>query len=105
MTERLQAERSRDLETFARFTADDFTRIDERGRVMTKAERIAELAATPPSSTPPTVIERALRVYEDCAVQRATLERDGGLFRYTTLWVKDGAGWRVASVQVTAVAP
>jgi hypothetical protein len=98
MRERDQAIDKADAATWDRLTGDDFTVVMETGRLMTKAERLAEIRKAKPTGLQPCQRER-MQVYDDTAVERC---RHGNI-RVMTVWVKSQSGWRAAAVQVTTV--
>lgn len=88
-----------DAATWDRYTADDFTVVRADGRVMTKAQRLAELRQEKPrAATPPS--DEHLSRYGNTVIRRF---RSGDL-RVLDVWVYDPAhGWRVSAVQLTPV--
>jgi hypothetical protein len=67
------------------------------GKLMNKAERLAQLKAERPQARPKPKQEQFIR-YGD-TVLRQLQETDGTL--WIDVWVKDGQVWRVASSQGT----
>ena len=98
MRDRDQAIDKADAATWDRLTGDDFTVVMETGRLMTRAERLAEIRKAKPIGLQPCQRER-LHVYGDTAIERC---RHGNI-RVMTVWVKSQSGWRAAAVQVTNV--
>ncbi len=97
--ERDQAVDKADAVVWDRLTADDFTVVNETGRLLTKADRIAELKKSKPDAVLSPCQQEQIKVYGDTAVRRCL---DGGV-RVIEVWVKSSAGWRAAAVQVTTV--
>jgi hypothetical protein len=86
-----------DAATWDRLTAEDFTVVTPDGRLMTKAERLAQFKTDKPS--PPTPLQQVqIKGYGDVFVRRFRI-RDIWVI---DIWAKDRQGWRVAAVQVTA---
>ena len=97
--ERDQAVYKPDAATWDRLTTDDFTVVQENGRLLTKAERLAEIRKHRPM--PATGCEKELvKVYGNTAVRRCSGDGQWDL----EVWVKSEKGWQVAAVQVTNVA-
>ena len=97
MRERDRAVTQADAATWDRLTADEFTLVDEHGKFMTKAQRLAELKQQKPEASPAPQQQVQVKLYGNMAVRR---------FRAGTIWVvdiwnKQAQGWRVVAVQVT----
>jgi hypothetical protein len=97
--ERDQAVDKADSAIWDRLTADDFTLVNETGRLLTKAERITELKKSKPDAGLSPCQQEQIKVYGDTAVRRCL---DSGV-RVIEVWVKSARGWRAAAVQVTTV--
>jgi hypothetical protein len=97
--DRDQAVDKADASAWDRLTTEDFTLVDETGRLLTKAERIAELRKQKPDSSLSPCQQEQIKMYSDTAVRRCL---DSGV-RVIEVWVKSTAGWRAAAVQVTTV--
>jgi hypothetical protein len=97
--DRDQAVDKADAAAWDRLTTDDFTVVNETGRLLTKAERIAELRKQKPDPSLSPCQQEQIKVYGDTAVRRCL---DSGV-RVIEVWVKSIAGWRAAAVQVTTV--
>ena len=97
MRARDQAVAKADAATWDRLTAEDFTVVLEDGTLMAKAERLAQLK-TQKATTPTPLQQVQIKHYGDVFVRRF---RTGDVW-VLDIWVKDGRGWRVAAVQVTA---
>jgi hypothetical protein len=85
-----------DAATWDGLTTEDFTVVTEDGRLLTKAERLAEFRTEKPRARGP-LQQVQIKGYGDAFVRR---------FRVRDIWVmdvwaKDRKGWRVAAVQVT----
>ena len=96
MDARDEAVAKADAATWDRLTAEDFTVVTPDGRLMTKAERLAQLKTEKPRPRNP-LEQVQIKRYGDAFVRR---------FRTRDIWVldvwaKDRQGWRVAAVQVT----
>ena len=92
-----QAVAKKDLSTWDRLTMPDFIVVRPEGRLMNKAERLAQIKAEKPQARPKPKQEQFIR-YGD-TVLRQLQERNGTL--WIDVWVKDGKVWRVASGQGT----
>jgi len=100
---RLKAMSSADAEGWGKYTTDDFIVIEADGTQKTKTQRMTEIKGTPSAATQPT--EQKWRTYgTDTAVSTAMVTIDGKPTRVTSVWVKQGEAWKVASVQLTTVA-
>ena len=87
----------RDASTWDRLTMPGFIVVRPEGRLMNKAERLAQLKAEKPEPRPRPKQEQFIR-YGD-TVLRQLQEANGTL--WIDVWVKDGQTWRVASGQGT----
>jgi hypothetical protein len=97
MRARDEATRKKDVATWDRLTTADFTVVDETGKLLTKAERIAELKTEKPEG-PPVVQDEQVTRYGDTIIRRYRNRLGAWVL---TVWVKDGSTWRVAAAQVT----
>jgi len=84
-----------------RLTTDDFTTVLEDGRLQTKAERLVQLKGETPEPLPPAPLAEHFTTYGDTVIQRTQGSDRSWIL---TVWVKRGAAWRVAAVQITAPA-
>ena len=99
------AMRAGDSKGWGKYTTDNFTVTSVNGVVKNKQERMAEIEGHPLTGTlvPPT--DEMWRSYGNTVVYTArTTSADNKPQRITTVWVKQGKMWKVAAVQVTAVA-
>ena len=90
---------------WAKYTTDDFMVTGVNGVVKNKQERVAEIEGHPLTGTavPPT--DEKWRSFGNTVVYTGTItSADNKPQRITTVWVKQGKMWKVAAVQVTAVA-
>jgi hypothetical protein len=99
MRARDEAVAKADPSTWDRLTAPSFTVVVEDGRMMTKAERLAELKKQKPESFVAPTQEQVNR-FGDTVVRRF---RSGDVW-VLDVWVRDQGIWRVAAVQVTTAA-
>ena len=102
MRARDQAVAKADAATWDRLTVDDFTVVFQDGRMLTKAERLAEMKQQKPAELTPAEQEQVKR-YGDTVVRRFRRTTSSGDFRSIEVWVKDAQGWRVAAVQLTSI--
>jgi ketosteroid isomerase-like protein len=99
-----------DTARVASILSDDFVGIDGRGFITDKAAELREAASPPPGSTVPEPVKEDLsdikvRIYGDTAVftaiNTASFSAKGKesqiQYRRTTVWVRDGKGWRCVS--------
>lgn len=98
---RTEAERTRDLETFARLTTDDFTLTTARGVVLDKAARIEDLRTSAPRRA--TRDDDRIRMYGTTAIRTSRVVFEGEVTRFLTIWVRQDGQWKVAATQVTPV--
>ena len=102
MDQRASALRRADAATWGRLTADNFTLVTADGRLMTKSERIAQIQADKPDTSPvQKPDEETVHVYGNAAVQRS---RTRGVWA-TLSWARGRTGWQVTSAQLTAIVP
>jgi hypothetical protein len=92
-----EAVAKKDADTFDRLTTSDFITVRPDGKLMNKAERLAQLMADEPQARPKPKQEQFIR-YGD-TVLRQLQAADGTL--WIDVWVKEGQVWRVASGQGT----
>ena len=100
MRERDRAVNQADAATWDRLTSDEFTLVDENGKFMTKAQRLAELRQQKPEASPAPQQQVQVKVYGNAAVRRF---RAGNIW-VMDIWNKQAQGWRVVAVQVTPAA-
>jgi hypothetical protein len=86
-----------DSATWDRLTTPDFTLVDDSGRFMSKAERIAEIKASKPAASTNPCQQEQFQVYGSVATRRC---RDRNTW-WLESWVKSDEGWRVAAIQGT----
>jgi ketosteroid isomerase-like protein len=100
---RAKAMNAGDAEGWGKYTTDDFIVIQADGTIKTKAQRMAEIKASP-IGAPSEPTEQKWRTYgSDTAVSTALATIDGKPTRVTSVWVKQAGAWKVASVQLTTV--
>ncbi len=102
-----------DIAAFERIEADDWVYFTAEGRIVNKAQDLAESKANAYKATTLTISEVKVRVYGDTAV--ATLVQDeksqykgkdtSGHYLFTDVWVKKNGKWQVVSTQGTKVEP
>ena len=89
-----------DTAAWNRLTADDYTVVQADGRLLNKAQRLAQFKTERPSSIPPFEHE-TFQSYGDAVVHRFQV----GDAWVLEVWVKDAArGWRVTNTQITVIA-
>jgi ketosteroid isomerase-like protein len=99
---RMKALESGDAEGWGKYTTDDFIVVQPDGTERTKAQRMSEIKVTPSRSSADT--EQKWRTYgPNTAISTALATIEGKPTRVTSVWVKQGGMWKVASVQLTTV--
>jgi len=98
MQARVEAVWKKDAVAWSRLTADEFTVVVPEGRLQTKADRLASLAAEPPEPAHALGSEE-IHMYGDAAVRRFI---DGNEW-VLELWVRQKGVWRVIAAQVNLV--
>lgn len=104
----------RDIPTLEKIWADDYIFVNASGKVLTKAQRLAN--AKSGATTLDSINEEeniTVRVYQNSAVATSRVTIKGkyagqptsGQYRSTHVWVKGPAGWQLVSNQLTALAP
>jgi hypothetical protein len=99
MRMRGQAVASADAATWDRLTAEDFTVVLPDGKLMSKAERLAQFKTQKPARRSPPQQEQ-IKHYDETYVRRF-LGDNGWVLE---VWTKDAGKWRVSAVQVTPAA-
>lgn len=108
-----QALVKKDLAALEKIWTDDYTFIDAHGRVLTKADRLADLRSSATSldtirhEEPPKV-----RVHGDIGILTSVVTITGryggkdvsGQFRSTHIWILAGGHWQLLMNQLTAIA-
>jgi ketosteroid isomerase-like protein len=92
---------------------DDFRQIDGAGNIETKASFVADLMAPELKIDPYTVEDFEIRLYGSTALLSGRTRMTGAYegrrfeshYRYIDVYVKQNGTWRVASVQITRIAP
>ena len=96
-------------ETLDRILADDFIFTDPEGRLLTKAEWIADMTSGELTFESINIDELQVRMYGDAAVAngRVTVKartKEGGFdgqYCYTDMYVKRGGRWQAVAEQAT----
>jgi ketosteroid isomerase-like protein len=102
-----------DAAAFERLASEDFRFIDENGRVLNRAQYIADRSHNPDNVESAVQDEIEVRQYGDAAIAtgRSTLHgtRDGApfvyRFRWTDVYVRRAGRWQPVSAQLTALPP
>ena len=92
-----EAVAKKDASTWDGLTMPDFIAVRPEGKLMNKAERLAQLKAAKPEARPKPKQEQFIRHGD--TVLRQLQEANGTL--WIDVWVKEGQTWRVASSQGT----
>ena len=104
----------RDIPTLEKIWADDYIFVNASGKVLTKAQRLAN--AKSGATTLDSINEEeniTVRVYQNSAVATSRVTIKGkyggqptsGQYRSTHVWVKGPTGWQLVSNQLTALKP
>ena len=108
-----QALVKKDLPALEKIWTDDYTFIDAHGRVLTKADRLADLRS---SATSLDTIRHEetprVRVHGDIGILTSVVTITGryggkevsGQFRSTHIWILSGGRWQLMMNQLTAIA-
>ena len=102
-----------DAAAFERLAGEDFRFIDENGRVLNRAQYIADRSHNPDNVESAVQDEIEVRQYGDAAIAtgRSTLHgtRNGApfvyRFRWTDVYVRRAGRWHPVSAQLTALPP
>jgi ketosteroid isomerase-like protein len=102
-----------DAAAFERLVAEDFRFIDENGRVLNRAQYIADRSHNPDNVDSAVQDEIEVRHYGDAAIAtgRSTLHGTRGgapfvyRFRWTDVYVRRAGRWQPVSAQLTALPP
>lgn len=108
-----QALVKKDLAALEKIWTDDYAFIDAHGRVLTKADRLADIRSSATSldtirhEEPPQI-----RVHGDIGILTSTVTITGryggkdvsGQFRSTHIWILAGGRWQLLMNQLTAIA-
>jgi ketosteroid isomerase-like protein len=108
-----QAELHHDVRALQALLADNFVRVDNRGRLVTKAQYIQEISDSTTESHEIVNEDILVHMYEDSAVAVSTYHvkgsRKGKTFlergRFIDTWVRIGSNWQCAANQETLVQP
>ena len=101
----------KDKQAIAANMADSFLQIDSDGNTADKAKFIEEIAADDLTIQPYTVDDFKIRIYADTAIINGSTLMRGTYrgqpftshYRFTDIYVKEGAGWRVVNIQTTRI--
>ncbi len=102
----------RDTETLNRILADDFIVTDPEGRLLTKADWIADMTTGELTFESIHMDDLQVRIYGDAAVTigRVTMKgqsKEGGVngqYCYTAMYVKQDGRWQAVAEQATLLA-
>ena len=104
----------RDIPTLEKIWADDYVFVNASGKVLTKAQRLANVKSG--ATTLDSINEEeniTVRVYQNSAVATSRVTIKGkyggqptkGQYRSMHVWVRGPAGWQLVSNQLTAMTP
>jgi Domain of unknown function (DUF4440) len=97
------ARRAGDAQLWGRYTADDFLVTQTDGAVNTKAERMTQIRGNKIAAAAPKVSDEQVRVYGNMTILTWREDAANGATRFTEVWVKEGAEWKVTAAQLTTV--
>ena len=109
--ERDAAMKSNDANVYGRYTIDDFVVVMPDGGMQTKADRMALMAKAPkPAQSTPAPEqpasardEKIIPVGSDTIILHWIAPIQGKDARFTEVWVKGSAGWKVAGAHVSMI--
>ena len=104
----------RDIPTLEKIWADDYVFVNASGKVLTKAQRLANVKSG--ATTLDSINEEeniTVRVYQNSAVATSRVTIKGkyggqptkGQYRSMHVWVRGPVGWQLVSNQLTALTP
>jgi len=99
----------KDYATLDQLLADDFSVIDEEGRIQTKAQGEAAMKSGEDVFTSQVLSDMKVRVYGDAAVVTGKAvakgthkgKEVGGTYMFTDVWVKHGSAWQCVAEHVS----
>lgn len=91
-----------DVPTWQRLTGSQLTVVNDAGRLLTLAERIAELKQTKPAANPTSCSQEQFTMFANGTV--ATRRYRCGATWWLDVWVKSASGWQAVAVQGTPAA-
>ena len=91
-----------DVATWQRFTAPEFTVVNDAGRLLTLAERITELKQSKPVASPTPCGQERITMFANGTA--ATRRYRCGATWWLDVWVKSASGWQALAVQGTPAA-
>jgi len=111
--ERAAAAVKADTATLERMTADDYTFINRRGQLLTKAETMSRLKSGDIKLTANDVSDLKVRVYGNTAVVNGRVDVKGtmagkdssGPVLFTRVYVKKDGRWQSVAFQQTPIVP
>jgi ketosteroid isomerase-like protein len=107
-----EALRRRDVEALDEIWTPDYTFVNPRGELLTKAQRIANIKSGASEFQTMTPQKERLFVHSDFAVEVGRIIVEGeysgressGEYRYTSAWIKISGRWRMLANQITLIA-
>src|SRR6266568_6902727 len=102
----------KDVAALDKIWADDYTFINPKGDLVTKAERLANVKSGATEFQNITLRREKLHVHGNIAVDIGRVGLEGtkysgqegsGEYRYTNVWVKSGGNWQLLANQVTLI--
>ena len=108
--QRIEAGLRKDVAALEATTADDYLQIDMAGTVRDKATQMKRIASSEVRMESNTLDDMVVRVYGDTAVVTGRATAVGTIrgepyprIRYTRVYVKQGASWKVVLFQQTKI--
>ena len=107
-----QALTKRDIETLDEIWTADYTFVNPRGQLLSKAQRIANIKSGTTEFHTMSPQKERLHVQGNFAVEVGRIVGEGeysgqessGEYRYTTVWIKVQKRWRMSANQITLIA-
>jgi ketosteroid isomerase-like protein len=101
----------RDTAKLERIWADDYTFVNGRGMLLTKAERLQNIKSGATQFDSIEDKDRKVRLYGDTALitgkvtlkARYSGQEASGDYRYLNVWVKRGGKWQLVANQITPI--
>ncbi len=91
-----------DIATWERLTATNFTVVNDIGRFLTRAERIAEFKNAKPAASPSVCGQEQIVLFANGAAATRRCLTAGSW--WLEVWVKSASGWQAVAVQGTPAA-
>src|SRR5262245_10164240 len=102
---------AKDVATLERIWADDFTFINYRGKLLTRANRLDNVRTGATSFKSLQFTDEVVRAYGDSAVLTGVVTLEGqysdeegsGAFRFMSVCSRRGGNWQIVALQMTKI--